>query len=148
MEFSMNEIMEGTHKFEEGFGPEGEHPMCFEVRWGSDSIKEFFNPFGERFLVSEMNGTVTVGGLCVKAPCSGTLALRYFNDATIVYDFKFRAGGKNYRCKAKKINIKPWNLAVSHTTCFGTVVEESQRSTGPRCIFWRIPAFLLSLRLK
>jgi len=152
MGFQMREIMSGTHRFENGAGPNGEFPLSFDVVWGTDNIVDWINPKGERFLVNELKGFVSVGGLCEKAEVTGTLELRYFKDFKIRYTFEFDANGKGYVYVGEKVNIKPWNLPVSHTTCFGTIVEkDTNRLISRSVVFFRystIPQFLLSFRLK
>ncbi len=49
--------------------------------------------------------------------------LRYVPDRAIRYVFEFDAGGRPLRYEGTKENLRPWNLLVSHTTCFGTVTE-------------------------
>ncbi|MGC8928886.1 MAG: hypothetical protein ACP5QK_13325, partial [Myxococcota bacterium] len=66
--------------------------------------------------------------------------------------FEFEVNGKRYLYIGEKVNIKPWNLPVSHTTCFGTIVErETNRLISRSVVFFRystIPSFLLSFRLR
>lgn len=121
--FTLDETMSGTHVFEPGQGPEGELPFEFTVTWGPQSLAEWGDPCKAGFLTQPMRGTVTAGGLCIKAPCEGTLALRYFSNHTIRYEFTFSANGEAYRYVGEKVNIMPWNLPVSHTTCFGTLTK-------------------------
>ncbi|MCX7957822.1 MAG: hypothetical protein N3B13_02110 [Deltaproteobacteria bacterium] len=149
--FEMKEIMSGTHRFEKGCGPEGEFPLVFNVVWGTDNLSEWINPKSEKFMTNHLRGHVTVGGLCENAEVNGTLELRYFTEFKIRYRFEFSANGKNYIYTGEKVNIKPWNLPVSHTTCFGTIVEkDSCRLISRSVAFFRystIPAFLMSFRL-
>jgi hypothetical protein len=90
-----------------------------------------------------------VGGLCDWAPCKGTLSLEY-GKQRIRYRFDFEAGGKLYRFSGDKVNIRPWNLGTSHTTCFGTLVElDSGRLVSTSVTEFRLrdlPGFLTSLR--
>lgn len=121
--FKMDEVMSGSHRFEPGFGPSGEHPMEFCATWGPSNILEWANPFGNNFMTQELEGHVTVGGLCEKAPCKGTLELKYFDEHKIRYSFDFEVNGKKYHFTGEKINIQPWNLPVSHTTCYGVLTD-------------------------
>ena len=125
--FSIEETMSGTQVFEPGMGPEGELPFSFTVTWGPSNLKEWGDPRGENFLVQPLCGTVTAEGLCGATPCEGTLSLRYFRNYSIRYEFTFEQSGVHYRYVGEKVNIKPWNLPVSHTTCFGTL---TQRDSG------------------
>lgn len=149
--FAMHEIMDGTHRFEHGCGPTGRLPMEFRVNWGAKRLGPFLDPFGEEFLRSDLDGTVTVGGLCTRAPCTGTLALKYFSENSITYTFDFEAGGEAYTYVGNKVNIWPWNLPVSHTTCFGTIKESnSGKLISTSALFfrlWRSPSFVTSFRL-
>lgn len=147
----MNEIMSGEHEFEASFGEPGKRPMEFRARWGTDNLGQWVDPFGEGFLVSDLNGVVTIDGLCEGAPCTGSLELRYFKDQTIRYTFEFEVDGVPYRYVGEKVCIKPWNLVWSHTTCFGRLVN---RETGELIStsvihfrFRRIFGFLASARL-
>ncbi len=149
--FKMTETMTGEHEFVGDAGMEGRHFFEFNVDWGPRELGKWINPFNEEFLVQPLEGTVTVGGLCTDAPCSGTLELRYFKDAKIRYSFEFEAQGTRYRYLGEKVNIKPWNLPVSHTTCFGTLVEADSGKLISRSVtHFRLrtaPAFVASIHL-
>jgi hypothetical protein len=125
--FQMDEVMSGTHEFEPNCGPRGTFPFEFRVSWGPRDVLVWGNPWHHEFLCQPLGGNVTMGGLCDDAPCEGSLKLRYFTKRTIRYRFDFATDGKSYRYLGEKVNILPWNLPTSHTTCFGTVVD---RSTG------------------
>ena len=148
--FTMDEVMSGTHEFAPGAGPPGTHPFEFRVCWGTRDLPTFINPFGNAFMINDMEGTVTVGGLCEDAPCSGTLELRYFTEKKIRYTFDFKADGASYRFIGEKVNILPWNLPTSHTTCFGTLTDAEGQLVSRSLTFFRIrtaPAFMASFRL-
>jgi hypothetical protein len=121
--FKMDEVMTGTHRFVGGAGPAGEFPMEFKVTWGTKNAGKWFNPLGPEFMLNDLAGTVTVGGLCENAPCTGRLELRYFQEGKIRYVFDFVANGKNYHFVGEKRNIRPWNLHKTHTTCYGMLTE-------------------------
>lgn len=148
--FVMDETMSGHHTFEPGQGPSGTLPFVFKGTWGPRDLVKWINPFGGQFMVQPMKGWITAGGLCEKAPMSGTLELAYFTEGKIRYTFDFSAKGKMYRYVGEKVNIRPWNLPVSHTTCFGTLVEkESGRLVSRSVTFFKLhttPAFMASLR--
>lgn len=149
--FAADEVMEGTHRFEPGEGPPGDHPIRFEVTWGHPHLSAWLDPLSGEFMTSRMEGRITVGGLCDDTPCAGTLELRYFREARLRYTLSFEVDGHPYRFTGEKINIKPWNLPVSHTTCFGHVVRADTGrlvSTGDLYFRWHtLPAFVLSFRL-
>jgi len=92
-----------------------------------------------------------VGGLCEDTPCSGTLELMYFDKKKIRYTLGFQVAGTSYRFIGEKVNIRPWNLPVSHTTCYGTLTEaESGRLVSRSVTYFHmktVPEFAGSLRL-
>lgn len=148
--FRMTEEMDGWHEFLPGRGPEGRLPFSFHVVWGVERLKDCVARDGGWHLVAPLRGTVSAGGLCDAAPCQGTLDLRYLVDRRLVYDFTFTVEDVNYRWVGQKVNVRPWNLPVSHTTCFGTLTEvASGRLVSRGVAHFRlaaIPAFLASLR--
>jgi hypothetical protein len=149
--FKLDEIMSGEHSFEPGFGTPGSHPMKFEVTWGPKDLGQWINPFADSFFKQELAGTVSIGGLCDKASCQGALELNYFSERKIRYTFEFEAKGKGYRYVGEKVNIRPWNLPVSHTTCFGRVTEKKTgRLVSTSVTYFRLyttPLFIASMRL-
>ncbi|MBI9075046.1 MAG: hypothetical protein JEZ02_06505 [Desulfatibacillum sp.] len=149
--FVMDEIMSGDHAFEPGMGPEGRRPFEFRVTWGPKNLIKWINPLGKGFMTQPLDGTVTVGGMCTRVPCAGTLELAYFTEGKIRYTFEFVYGGKTYHFVGEKVHIRPWNLPVSHTTCFGTLTEKDSGKLVSRSLthfrFRTTPAFIASLRL-
>jgi hypothetical protein len=121
--FQLDEVMSGTHEFEPNRGPRGTFPFEFRVNWGPRNVLEWGNPWHHEFLCQPLSGRVTMGGLCDDVPCEGSLKLRYFTKRTIRYRFDFAVENARYRYLGEKVNILPWNLPTSHTTCFGTVVD-------------------------
>lgn len=150
--FSIDEAMTGKHEFTPQFGPEGRFPFEFKVNWGPENLKNWLTPGQAEFMVAELAGTVTVGGLCLETPCQGQLEMRYLKDATIRYNFEFEVDGSTYQYQGEKVNIKPWNLPVSHTTCYGTIEEKETGKLVSRSVthfkLHTLPGFLISLRLK
>ncbi len=148
--FRMDEVMSGEHVFEPGHGPAGRHPFEFTVTWGPDDLWTWIDPDDPGFLTQPLEGTVTVGGLCESAPCRGRLELRYFDEHALRYTFEFEVSGRRYRYLGEKVNIQPWNLPVSHTTCYGVLTEADGGRLVSRSVthfrFRTIPAFLRSLR--
>jgi hypothetical protein len=102
-------------------------------------------------MTAELEGTVSVEFLCQDAPCSGSFEMRYLSEHRIRYSFEFEAQGKPYRYVGEKVNIWPWNLATSHTTCFGTLVEADTGKLVSRSVTYfrmhTLPGFVASLRL-
>lgn len=149
--FLMDEVMSGKHEFEPGSGPEGRHPFEFRVTWGPKEITSWLNPLGNGFFTHGLEGKVTVGGLCEAAPCKGSMEVRYFKDHKIRYTFDFNVNGTDYHYVGEKVNIKPWNLPASHTTCFGVLTESETAKLVSRSVthfrMRTIPAFLASFRL-
>lgn len=148
--FTMEEVMSGVHSFAPGQGPVGEFPMEFKVKWGTDDLIQWLNPRHDDFMFNALCGTVTIGGLCEKVPCFGTLELRYFKDRSIRYTFWFRVADVDYFYTGEKRNIWPWNLMVSHTTCYGKLVKSGTCKTASTSVtHFRLKAvlpFLLSFR--
>lgn len=121
MGFRVTETMSGTHELRDG--PPGAQPFAFRVTWGPDKLREWVDPTNDRFLWQRLEGQVMAGGLCDWTPCRGTLALEYLTRQRIRYDLDFEVRGVVHRFVGEKVNIRPWNLFVSHTTCTGTVTE-------------------------
>lgn len=149
--FRIDETMSGDHAFEPGFGDGARRPMEFRVTWGTDCLGQWLNPRGPDFMRSPLAGRVTVEGLCIDAPCEGTLELRYFTEQKIRYTFTFTVKGERYRYVGEKRDLRPWNLHVSHTTCYGELRRTSDDELVSRSVthfrLHTIPAFLWSLRL-
>lgn len=147
----MDEIMTGTHRFMDGKGPEGEHPMEYRVTWGHENVTKWINPLGGEFLVNTLSGKVDVGGLVVDADCEGTLELRYLQDQLIRYTFTFKDdNGKAYQYIGEKRELRPWNLHRTHTICYGQITElATGEVVSEGIVYFRmstIPQFLLSFR--
>ena len=90
-------------------------------------------------------------GLCEKVACKGTLELRYFDQHRLIYTLDFDAAGKRYRFVGEKVNIWPWNLLTSHTTCFGRLIEQDSGKLVSTSVTYfhlvRAPEFAASFRL-
>jgi hypothetical protein len=149
--FKMDELMQGEHEFVDGFGTEGKKRMFFKVTWGTSQLLEWLNPFGEGFMVNDLEGTVTIDGLCENAPCVGKLELKYFTEQKIRYTFDFEAYGEEYQFIGEKRNIYPWNLPYSHTCCFGELrLKETGELVSTSVTHFRldtIPEFLSSFQI-
>jgi hypothetical protein len=148
--FRMNEEMSGEHEFEPGMGEPGRKAMVFRGTWGPDDVSAWINPKRPEFLTQKIDGRVTIEGLCDDAPFTGTLELRYFGEHKLRYAFEFKAKGKAYRYVGEKVNVRPWNLPVSHTTCFGVVTEAASGKLVSKSVTYfrlsKLPSFLASLR--
>lgn len=149
--FAADEVMTGTHQFLAGAGPEGEFTLEFRVTWGARHLGRWLNPFGGEFMTNFLHGRVSVGGLVEGASCQGVLELRYLTEASIRYRFEFSAGGARYRYLGEKVNIRPWNLHRSHTTCYGTITNlDTGRDISRSIVYFKLsslPRFLASFRL-
>lgn len=149
--FLIDEVMSGEHEFEPGCGPVGKRPMEFRVTWGPKYLLPWLNPWGGSFMTQKLQGTVTIDGLCKDAPCHGTLEIKYFTEHKIRYTFDFRVREKAYHFVGEKRNIRPWNLHVSHTTCYGELREMATQKLVSRSVtYFRLrttPDFLFSWRL-
>ena len=149
--FNIDETMSGYHEFEPGFGPPGEHPLEFRVTWGTRDFLDWVNRRGKRLPTQDLHGVISVGGLCENEPCHGTLELMYFDKKKIRYTLNFWVEGTRYRFIGEKVNIRPWNLPVSHTTCYGTLTEADSNRLVSRSVTYfhmkTVPQFAGSLRL-
>lgn len=155
--FTMTETMEGHHRFVRDFAPTDaqagqEHPLSFEVTWGSPGADRFFNPLSGDFCRAELEGRVTAGGLCEETPVQGSLELGYLKDATLRYAFTFSVHGRQLEYRGEKRGIRPWNLHRTHTTCYGEITElESGELLSESVVFFdltQLPRFLASLKLR
>lgn len=138
--FSINEVMSGYDN--------ALQPFVFDVRWGLMNVKDILKWGAIKF---NLEGTVHFKGRT--SPCYGHLIIDYFDTHTITYIFNFYDpdyGRLLY--VGEKVNIKPWNLPVSHTTCFGTVSTYEDDTLVSRTLaffkFRTIPKFLASFRLR
>ncbi len=127
MRLRLYEEMTGHHEFTDGGGPAGRHPFAFRVGWGPERLREWLDPRHPGFLWSDVAGEVRIGGLCEWTPCRGSLALEYLGARRIRYAFDLEVEGTVYRYLGDKVNLRLWNLPVSHTTCFGVLTK---RATG------------------
>jgi hypothetical protein len=143
--------MTGTHEFEPGFGEPGQKFMEYSGSWGPKHLGEWINPLGGKFMYNDLAGKVTIEGLCENAPMVGSLELLYFTEAKIRYTFSFEVNGTEYLYIGEKVDIRPWNLHRTHTTCYGTLSEkETGRLVSRSVVYFRFrtaPKFALSLRL-
>jgi hypothetical protein len=150
--FKVDEEMSGHHRFEPGRGPPGRHPFSFRLTWGPGNLGRWLDPGDPQFMTQEAEGSLTVGGLCQDTPCRGTLELRYRDEHLIRYTLDFGHEGAAYRFVGEKVNIRPWNLPVSHTTCHGRVTAvETGVLLSTSVTHFRLstlPAFLGSFRLQ
>jgi hypothetical protein len=155
--FRIEETMEGTHRYLRDFPPGemaagSEHPLSFVATWGNAHLQRFLNPTGGEFLLSELEGRISAGGLCDGAPMQGSLELRYLKDASLRYIFEFSAHGCRFRYQGEKRQIRPWNLHRSHTTCYGTITElESGEDLSDSVVHFNLKglsSFFGSLRLR
>jgi len=149
--FLGDEVMTGWHRFEPGFGPPGRHFFEFRVTWGTKHLGRWLDPTGDEFMINDMHGTFTATGLCEDAPCEGILELKYFDEHLLRYVLDFEADGRPHRFVGEKVNIRPWNLPVSHTTCFGRITEsDGNRLVSTAECYFRFrtaPRFAASFRL-
>jgi hypothetical protein len=144
--FSIDETMIGTHAFKSYL--DEPLPMSFKATWGTDDIINN----SEGMTEFDIKGTVSINGLCVDTPMEGILELKYFTDASIKYFFTFFARGVKYYYIGRKVNIKPWNIFTSHTTCFGVLVEAATYKLVSTSVTYfelsSILSFLNSFKLK
>jgi hypothetical protein len=146
MPFAITETMSGRHT---PVASGRDQPFAFEVTWGPERVRDWADPRSDRFLWNPLRGRVQAGGLFPWSPCAGSLSLDYAR-GRIVYTFDAETDTGTVRFHGEKVNIRPWNLAFSHTTCFGTLTElESQRLLSRVVVRFRLrdlPRFAGSLR--
>ena len=149
--YCMDEVMTGFHEFAPGHGEPGRRPMEFRVTWAAPDVVQAFNPASDDFLCHDLAGDVTIEGLCEATACRGILELRYFRDQSIRYTFDFTVDDRRYHYVGEKVNILPWTLPWSHTTCFGRLTDaDSGELVSSSVTFFRMrttPQFLSSFRL-
>ncbi len=149
--FALDEEMVGYHEFVPGEGDPGRRPFVFKVEWGHKSLLDVVGQMGSR-TECYLAGRVSAAGLCDDSPCEGRLILDYRGTHTIRYEFSFEANGQRLRYTGEKVNIRPWNLPVSHTTCFGTILREEDRALISRGVAFfklsKLGSFLASFRLR
>jgi len=149
--FRIDEVMIGEHEFDPKFGSPGKRPMEFRVTWGPKRLLQWANPASHRFMVGELEGTVTIDGLCDQTPCRGSLELRYLEEHKIRYCFGFKVDGQSYRYVGEKVDIRLWNLPRSHSTCFGRLfllgTGELVSTSVTHFRIRSLPRFLASARL-
>ena len=147
--FKVDEVMVGTHRI---VGQDHDRPMHFAITWGAASILDYLNPFSAGFLLAEARGVITADGIVRRADCAGTLRLLYFTGGKIRYELDSTdLEGRAYRYVGEKVNIRPWNLHKSHTTCYGTITELASGEVVSESVVYfplrELAAFLASVRL-
>ncbi len=149
--FKIEEEMTGKHYFTEISDLDGTHPMSFIAEWGPKSLSRWLDPSEDDFLTHPMVGTVSVGGLCLDEEFAGEMQLRYFEDASIRYEFDFEVDGTDYHYIGEKTDIRIWNLCRTHTTLHGEIVEVDSRTVISRSTLhyrmMNLPSMLMSFRL-
>jgi hypothetical protein len=143
--------MTGTHEFVGKAGPKGEFPFSFELDWGTDDLLAFINPLSGQSYTAQATGVVRMGEFVDEAPCDGTLEFCYFTEAKIRYRFTFSVNRKEYEYIGEKVEIRPWNLHRTHTTCYGMVYDSKNRKEISRSLTYfkleTLPSFLTSFCL-
>ena len=127
--FVMDETMTGYHEFEEDFGAAGKQFMEFRVTWGPKDVLHWGNPFSSG-LINDLAGTVTIEGLCVNAPCRGSLELRYLKDATIRYTFDLHRGRRGLSLCGRKDEHHALEPALQPHHLFWSSYQKGKRRTG------------------
>jgi hypothetical protein len=149
--FLVDETMTGIHEGAET-GARALRPLEFRITWGPERLGDWLNPYGVRCMDQRAHGTISVDGLCDAAPCDGFLKLDYLRGGRIRYSLDFEVDGNSYRYMGAKVNIRPWNLPVSHTTCFGRIIDlRTGTVISNSVVYFRLsslPAFARSVRLR
>ncbi len=151
--FKIDELMTGSHHFNDKNDPNIDKPMNFNLTWGNKNIINFLNPFSNEFLFGEARGIITVNGLVEKAKCEGSIKLLYFTERKIRYELIFKDdNGKSYKYIGEKRNLWPWNLYKTHVTCYGSLIDSESGDNISESITYfpyrKLIPFLLSFRLR
>ncbi len=114
-------------------------------------LKRIINPFDSKFMLADLEGKVTMAGICNDAPISnGSLMLDFFRQRALIYTFEFNAGGREFTyCGIKNLHIeKP----IKSMTCLYGVIKEPDgdrmKNVWPAESYFKLielPGFLLSL---
>lgn len=85
----------------------------------SANLGQFVNPAGSKFLLTHLEGVITMEGLCHEsAVMDGSLTL--FKNSELLYDFKFVADGEAMQYTGKKLlNFR--HPLDSMTTLYGSI---------------------------
>lgn len=140
--FKISEVLSGTHSF---INSNEQLPIKINITW-SNLLRRILK--GHFIII----GFATIGGLCDNAKVYGTLTISYLKFNKIIY--KFNILPKNlfdtgYIFYGEKVNIKPWNLLTSHTTCFGTITDYNNKLISRAVLHFKfisLPRFLSSVR--
>ncbi len=150
--FRIDEVMAGEHAFEPQFKKPGKRPFYFKATWGPKEMLQFLNPMGNDFFINDLKGVVYVDGLTDgEIEINGRLELKYHDGQKIRYLFDFEHDNVEYSFVGEKVNILPWNLHLSHTTCFGELRNKTTGELVSKSIthfHWdTLPEFVGSFRL-
>lgn len=131
VQFSMNELMIGTHHFvDPKTGPTDDSDFYFKLNWGQE-LFSFVRPGSQDFFKAKAKGVINIAGLTNgEVPTEGTLELLYFTEQKLRYTLKFSVKGKDYTYIGEKKDVKLWRplcLVKTHTTCYGKVFDENNQ---------------------
>lgn len=150
--FEFSESVSGTHRFVERRRDRGEMPFSFSMRAFTDELKVLLDPASREFFRLTIEGTVSMEGLAVDAPFSGTLEASIVRKRQLIYDFNFKAsGGVLHRFWGHK-DLSIFQPFKSVTTLYGEVaIAKTGKviSTSVSYLDARdLPGMLGSLRLR
>jgi len=155
--FTFTETMTGLHHFvDPKRGDANDRRFYFRLEWGPRDLSQL-SPFGHNFLTFEAEGVIFVDGLTDgEVPCTGSLAIDYFGRRTITYALEFEVKGERFRFVGEKVDVNllnPLMLIKTHTTCYGTLLDETgtivSRSVAhfePSSLISFLTSFRLQLR--
>lgn len=148
--FYMTEKMVGHFsRVYSDWGTDNWVPMKFNATWGTEDISGVMSEEGNfKFLLT---GDITIKGLCRGAPLCGWLFLNYLTDGMLKYTFNFEANHRQLTFVGRKVNINPWNILTSHTTCVGAVYALEGSLMGHSVTYFQLRdvlRFLASFRPK
>lgn len=127
--FAITETMRGVHHFvDPARGPAVDRPFHFRIDWGAP-ITSSLNPLSGRFMRYEAEGELFADGLTPRiVACRGALAIDYLAEHTITYELDFEAEGKPWHFVGQKTDVRllrPLQLIKTHTTCYGTITDDT-----------------------
>jgi len=158
--FKISETMSGTHAFVGDYeNCKINLPLYFKIDWSYKNTLECLKRLVTMKPVTfEVKGRFFAEGLCDEIDCVGGMHLDYFGNHTISYCLEMRNPSysrvssfekinEHYFFIGDKINIKPWNLLTSHTTCYGIITNGKGELISKCKVFFKLrtlPAMLAS----
>jgi hypothetical protein len=149
--FEMVETMEGYHCMPAI--SDKNMDLRFKVKWGTENLKEVLNPSSKQYLMFQMAGVLEAEGIVDKTRAFGYLHLNY-PEHKLQYALQFKSAERppenDYMLIGEKMNVQWWNLPVSHTTCYTTIINGADQLISRGVVFFKLKnawPFIKSLKL-